>query len=119
MEQFSIVIVVKNGAEIIGRLLQSVQGLSDDIIVCDTGSTDGTVQIAKDASASVFSIPWEGYGRSKNVAIGYAKYNWILSLDADEKVDPELHARLQQWTPANDHTVYRVLWKNFLAGRWI
>ena len=119
MEKFSIVIVVKNGAEIIGRLLQSLQGLSDDVIVCDTGSSDNTIQIAKDAGASVFSIPWEGYGKSKNVAIGYARYNWTLSLDADEKIDPVLYVQLQEWSPANDQTVYQVLWKNFLAGEWI
>lgn len=119
MEKFSIVIVVKNGADIIGRLLQSLQGLSDDVIVCDTGSSDDTVTIAKNMEASVFSIPWEGYGRSKNAAIGYAKYDWILSLDADEKIDPQLYTQLQQWTPATSQTVYQVLWKNFLAGQWI
>ena len=119
MGNFSIVIVVKNGAGIIGRLLQSVKGLSDDIIVCDSGSTDNTIEIATGMGASVFSIPWEGYGRSKNVAIGYARYNWILSLDADEKVDEELYAELQACSLENDQVVYQVLWKNFFAGQWI
>jgi glycosyltransferase involved in cell wall biosynthesis len=119
MGNFSIVIVVKNGAGIIGRLLQSVKGLSDDVIVCDTGSEDDTIQIAKEAGASVYSIPWEGYGKSKNVAIGYARHNWILSLDADEKVDGKLYSELQQSDLVNDHVVYQVLWKNFFAGQWI
>ena len=110
MEKFSIVIVVKNGADTIGRLLQSLQGLSDDVIVCDTGSSDNTLDIARNAGAFVHSIPWEGYGKSKNAAIDYAKYDWILSLDADEKIDPELYAQLQHWNAANDQTVYRVLW---------
>ena len=119
MEKFSIVIVAKDSADKIGRLLKSAEGLTDDVIVCDTGSTDDTIQIAKDAGASVYSIPWEGYGRSKNVAIGYARYQWIFSLDTDEKIDSVLYAALQQWQPANDETVYQVLWKNFLAGQWI
>ncbi len=119
MQKFSIVIVVKNGADIIGRLLQSVKGLSDDIIVCDSGSMDDTIQIAKDAGAFVHSIPWEGYGKSKNVAIGFARYDWVLSLDADEKVDAELYSQLQQSDLTNDQVVYQVLWKNFFAGQWI
>jgi len=119
MEKFSIVIVAKDSADKIGRLLKSAEGLTDDVIVCDTGSTDDTIQIAKDAGASVYSIPWEGYGRSKNVAIGYARYQWVFSLDTDEKIDDVLYAALQQWQPANDETVCQVLWKNFLAGQWI
>ena len=119
MGNFSIVIVVKNGAGIIGRLLQSVKGLSDDVIVCDTGSADDTIEVAKNTGASVFSIPWEGYGRSKNVAIGYARHDWILSLDADEKVDEKLYLELQRSDLTNDQVVYQVLWKNFFAGQWI
>jgi glycosyltransferase involved in cell wall biosynthesis len=119
MEPFSVVIVVKNGADSIGRLLQSVQGLSADVIVCDTGSTDDTISIARKAGAVVYEIPWEGYGKSKNAAIAYAKHEWIFSLDADEKVDSTLYDQLKIWQPANDHTVYRVLWKNFFAGQWI
>ncbi|MDB5221763.1 MAG: glycosyltransferase family 2 protein [Chitinophagaceae bacterium] len=119
MDKFSIVIVAKDSADKIGRLLKSTAGLTDDIIVCDTGSMDNTIQIAKDAGASVFSIPWEGYGKSKNAAIQYARHQWILSLDSDEKIDSQLYTALQQWQPANDQTVYQVLWKNFLAGQWI
>lgn len=119
MGNFSIVIVVKNGAGIIGRLLHSVKGLSDDVIVCDTGSADDTIGIAKNAGVSVFSIPWEGYGKSKNVAIGYARYDWVLSLDADEKVDERLYLELQRSDLTNERVVYQVLWKNFFAGQWI
>jgi glycosyltransferase involved in cell wall biosynthesis len=119
MTPFSIVIVAKDSADKIGRLLESLHGLSDDVIVCDTGSADDTKGIASRTGANVQSIPWEGYGKSKNKAIGFAKHDWILSMDSDEKIDPVLYKELQQWTPANTNTVYQVLWKNFFAGQWI
>lgn len=119
MEKFSIVIVAKDAAEKISKLLESIQGLTDDIIVCDTGSKDDTINIARTMGASLHEILWEGYGKSKNNAIRYARYNWVLSLDADEIVDAALYAELKKWTPIDDHHVYQVLWKNFLDGRWI
>src|SRR5687767_4002403 len=70
MDKFSIVIVAKDAGDKISRLLQSIQGLSNDVIVCDTGSTDNTRQIAEDMGVSLYSIIWEGYGKSKNNAIG-------------------------------------------------
>jgi glycosyltransferase involved in cell wall biosynthesis len=119
MNSFSIVIVAKDSADKIGRLLQSLQGLTDDVIVCDTGSSDDTIGISRGAGATVHSIPWEGYGKSKNKAIGFARYDWILSLDSDEKIDRELYEQLKQWQPADTQTVHQVLWKNFFGTQWI
>jgi glycosyltransferase involved in cell wall biosynthesis len=119
MDKFSIVIVAKDAADKITRLLESIQGLTDDIIVCDTGSTDNTMNIARDLGATLHSIQWEGYGKSKNTAISFAQYDWILSLDSDEKVDAELYAELKKWKPIDDHHVYQLLWKNFLDGKWV
>lgn len=119
MSKFSIVIVAKDAGDKIGRLLESLAGLSDDVIVCDTGSSDDTIVVCEQSGAAVYQIPWEGYGKSKNRAIGYARHDWILSLDSDEKVDPDLYRELQQWQPGDVHTVYQVLWKNFFAGQWI
>ena len=119
MSSFSIVIVAKDAEDKIGRLLNSLQGLTDDVIVSDTGSTDATVMIAEKAGAKVYRLPWKGYGRSKNEAIAYAKYDWILSLDSDEKLDATLYRQLQQWQPPAETTVYQVLWKNYFGGQWI
>lgn len=119
MDKFSIVIVAKDSAGKIGRLLDSLQGLSDDVIVCDTGSSDDTIGICRRSGAAVYSIPWEGYGRSKNAAIRFARHDWILSLDSDEKIDAELYGQLKQWQPGDVHTVHQVLWKNFFGGQWI
>lgn len=119
MDKFSIVIVAKNSEDKIRRLLQSVQGLTDDIIVCDTGSSDKTCEIVRDMGVTLHSMPWEGYGITKNKAIGHARYDWILSLDSDEKIDSLLYSELQNWKPAGSNYVYQMLWKNFLNGKWI
>ena len=119
MSPFSIVIVAKNAENKIGRLLSSLEGLSDDVIMIDTGSSDATVSIAENAGIKVHHLPWKGYGKSKNDAIGFAKYDWILSLDSDEKIDAELYRELKQWKPGEDTTVHQVLWKNFFGDQWI
>ncbi|MBC7849684.1 MAG: sugar transferase [Chitinophagaceae bacterium] len=116
---FSVVIVAKNGAENIGPLLKSVQGLSDDIIVCDSGTSDKSIELAKQAGAKVFEIAWDGYGETKNEAASHASHDWILALDANEMVDAELHNILLNWSPRTNSTVYRVLWKNFLGDKWV
>lgn len=117
--KFSIVIVAKDSADKIERLLQSIQGLSDDIIVCDSGSKDNTIDLAKKMGAKVHQILWKGYGISKNESTAFAKYDWVLSMDSDEKVDAILYRALQQWEPVNTSTVYQVRWKNYFGNQWI
>jgi glycosyltransferase involved in cell wall biosynthesis len=119
MSPFSIVIVAKNAENKISRLLSSLEGLSDDVVMIDTGSSDATVSIAENAGIKVHHLPWKGYGKSKNDAIGFAKYDWILSLDSDEKIDAELYRELKKWKPVDDTTVHQVLWKNYFGDQWI
>ena len=90
----SVVIITHNEEANIGRTLASVQPLVADgkgeIIVVDSGSTDRTVEIAKSFGANVFIEEWKGYAAQKNSAIDKAAGDWILSLDADEELDPVL-----------------------------
>jgi glycosyltransferase involved in cell wall biosynthesis len=90
----SVVIITHNEESNLARTLESVKSLvSDDngeIIVVDSGSTDGTVAIAKSFGAKVFVEDWKGYAGQKNSAIDKATGDWILSLDADEQVESEL-----------------------------
>jgi glycosyltransferase involved in cell wall biosynthesis len=92
----SVVIITHNEEANIGRALASVQPLVADgkgeIIVVDSGSTDRTVEIAKSYGAKVFTEAWKGYAAQKNSAIDKAEGDWILSLDADEEVEPGLAA---------------------------
>jgi glycosyltransferase involved in cell wall biosynthesis len=70
--------------------LRAVAGLDAEVVIVDSGSTDATVEIARDFGARVFTEPWKGYAAQKNSAIAHASGDWILSLDADEEVSPEL-----------------------------
>jgi glycosyltransferase involved in cell wall biosynthesis len=88
----SVVIITHNEEANIGRTLQSVQPLVSDgkgeIIVVDSGSTDRTVEIANAFNAKVFVEEWKGFAAQKNSAIDKATGDWILSLDADESLEP-------------------------------
>jgi glycosyltransferase involved in cell wall biosynthesis len=90
----SVVVITFNEEANIGRTLASVQPLVADgkgeIIVVDSGSTDRTVEIAKSFDAKVFVEEWKGFAAQKNSAIDKATGDWILSLDADEEVEPKL-----------------------------
>lgn len=94
----SVVIITHNEEANMGRTLASVQSLVADgkgeVIVVDSGSTDRTVEIAKSFGAKVFIEEWKGYAAQKNSAIDKATGDWILSLDADEEVGPDLAAEL-------------------------
>lgn len=119
MQLLSVVIVCKNEAAIIGQTLQSLQGLSDDIIVYDNGSTDDTVEIARRFPVRVYEGVWEGFGQTKNTAIGLATYDWILSLDADEAIDDELKNTLLASSFTDDSMVYEINFKNFFGDKWL
>jgi glycosyltransferase involved in cell wall biosynthesis len=119
MQKLSVVIICKNSAGVIEKTLQSFAGLTDDIVVYDNGSTDGTTEIVKKVGANLFSGSWEGFGKTKNKANSLAKYNWILSLDADEAIDDELKHSLQQLPCDNERTVYDLLFRNFVGHRFL
>ena len=99
----SVVIISHNEEANIGRSLTSVQPLIADgkgeIIVVDSGSTDRTVEIAKSFGARVFIEEWKGYAAQKNSAIDKAAGVWILSLDADEEVEPSLAVQVSRLFP--------------------
>ena len=94
----SVVVITHNEEANLGRTLASVQPLVADgkgeIMVVDSGSTDCTVEIAKSYGAKVFVEEWKGYAAQKNSAIDKASGDWILSLDADEEVEPDLATEL-------------------------
>ena len=90
----SVVLITKDEAASLPRTLASV-GWAQEIVVVDSGSTDATLQIAQAAGARVFIQPWKGFGAQKNDAIAHATGDWILSLDADEEVSPELAREMQ------------------------
>lgn len=90
----SVVIIARNEASHLPRLLTSLDGVADEVIVFDSGSTDGTVDLAKKAGAKVFQCAWEGWSKTKNKANREAIGQWTLSLDADEALTPESAAAI-------------------------
>ena len=119
MSKFSIVIICRNEAGILGRTLQSLQGVSDDIVVFDNGSTDGTQDIALKHGARLIEGSWEGFGKTKRYASQLARHNWVLSLDADEAIDDTLRNSLLGLQLDNDLVVYDISFKNFLGDKYL
>ena len=93
--KLSVCIITKNEEDRIGRCLKAVADLADEIIVVDSGSTDSTVKIAESLGAKVSHNPWSGYGPQKRRTEELAKNDWILNLDADEVVTPELKEEIR------------------------
>ena len=91
----SVVLITKNEASNIRDCLQSVAWV-DEIVVVDSCSADATVEIARQMGAHVYEHDWPGFGPQKNRALGYASKDWVFSLDADERVTPELRDELEQ-----------------------
>ena len=119
MQKISVVIICKNEEEEIGRCLQSVQGLTDDIVVLDNGSIDNTKNIVRNAGARLIEESWEGFGKTKNKATSLAKYNWVLNLDADESIDQELKEALSNLQLDSDNEVFEIKFKNFLGDTYL
>ena len=92
----SLCMIVKNEAEHLPRCLKSVKGVVDEIIVVDTGSTDNTVELARQFGASVISSPWQNdFAYARNIGVDQAKGDWILWLDADEELEASDREKLR------------------------
>jgi glycosyltransferase involved in cell wall biosynthesis len=112
-------IITLNEAEHIAAAIDSVSW-ADEIVVVDSGSTDGTVDIARARGVRVSSRAWTGYVDQKNHAASLAAHDWILSLDADERVTPELAAEVQTLLRSEpQRRGYRMPRVTFHLGRWI
>ncbi len=86
----SLCMIVKNEEKHLAHCLESVRNVVDEIIIVDTGSTDGTVTVARTFTDKIFVHPWENdFSKSRNYSVSYARGEWILQLDADERIAPE------------------------------
>jgi glycosyltransferase involved in cell wall biosynthesis len=115
----SVAIVTLNEEANLPRTLASV-AWADEIVVVDSGSTDATPAIAQSHGARFVTESWRGFAAQKNFALSLCRSDWVLSLDADEAVSPELAASIQRAIPAApSHTAYALPRRNFFLGRWI
>ena len=114
----SVVLITQNAAGQLADCLASV-AFADEVVVVDSGSTDGTVALAERYGARVVTKEWLGYGRQKQFAVEQAAHDWVLCLDADERVSPELAASLVRELEAPSAPVYRMPRRNRFLGRWL
>ncbi|MDP3406886.1 glycosyltransferase family 2 protein [Bosea sp. (in: a-proteobacteria)] len=94
MPLLSIFIIARDEADRIERTIEAVRSLSDDIVLVDSGSTDGTQDLAARLGARVIPNPWPGYGLQKQFAEDQCRHDWLLNLDADEVVPPAMVAEI-------------------------
>lgn len=112
------VVITHNAAGQLADCLASV-AFADEVLVMDSGSTDGTRELAAKMGARVIEQPWLGFGRQKQLAAEAAAHDWVLSLDADERVTPELAASLVRALESPAAAVYRMARRNRFMGRWL
>lgn len=115
----SVAIITLNEEANLGQTLASVQ-FADEIVIVDSGSTDRTLDIARSFNARVFSEPWKGFSSQKNFAIEKCSGTWVLSLDADEELTPELQNEIRillATEPSSDSYLLRR--RNMFLNRWI
>jgi glycosyltransferase involved in cell wall biosynthesis len=118
MASLTIIIAAKNEARNISDCVQSAS-FADEIIVLDSGSTDGTQQLAESAGAQVVATDWPGYGPQQSRGIALAKSDWVLSLDADERITSALKAEVLEAIRSERADGYRLPRLSSLCGAFI
>ncbi len=117
-QPFSVVIITNNAATRLGACLESAS-FADEIVVIDSGSTDGTAELAVERGARVVQKEWLGFGRQKQFAVATARHNWVLCRDADERVSGPLRASILAALAAPAARAYAMPRCNRFMGRWL
>jgi glycosyltransferase involved in cell wall biosynthesis len=115
----SVVVITFNEEKKLARCLDSVQKIADEIVIVDSNSTDNTIIIAQRYKARIIQHQFIGYGQQKNFATMQAANNWILSLDADEVVSPELVQSIIEIKNGPEFYVYQMARLTNYCGKWI
>ena len=114
----SAVLITRNASAVLEACLDGL-AFVDEIVIVDSGSSDGTVEIAKRRGARVVQKEWLGFGMQKQFAVEQASHDWVLCLDADEHVSPDLAQSIQAALAAPVSPVYRMPRRNRFLGRWL
>ena len=118
MAKLSVIIITKNEAENIRGCIESV-AWADEIVVVDSGSSDATVGICRELGVQVLERDWPGFGMQKNRALAAATGEWVFSIDADERVTPELRASIETVLSNPDCIAYEISRISSYCGRFM
>ena len=120
MNLLSACLITFNEEDNLPRVLNSVQDVADEIVIVDRGSKDRTTEIAREHGAKVVTRAWTNFAEQKNAAAAAASHDWILSLDADEELSPELRHALLEWKKKQpESSVYEFARRTWYLGAWV
>jgi glycosyltransferase involved in cell wall biosynthesis len=114
----TVAIITLDASTQLGACLDSV-AFAAELLVVDSGSRDDTVALAERKGARVLTAPWRGFGAQKQLAVENAKHDWVLCIDADERVSPELGTNIAAAIAAPVAHAYRMARRNRFLGRWL
>ena len=119
MHTLTAIIITKDEAHNVADCIASLRGWVNALVVWDSGSTDGTQQIAKDAGALVMTRPWDNFAAQRQAALDAVESRWILFVDADERATPALAREVLRLVEADEATVagYWIPRRNFIVGQ--
>jgi tetratricopeptide (TPR) repeat protein len=117
MPKLALSMIVRDAASTLDACLRSAQGVVDEIVIADTGSNDSTAEIARNCGARVVHIPWENnFASARNQALAAVTADWILSLDADERLDPESRSLIPTLLGTTPVGGYLVTIRNYVTS---
>jgi len=114
----SAVLITRNAASVLEPCLESL-AFADEVVIIDSASSDGTVGLAGRKGARVVQKEWLGFGRQKQYAVEQASHDWVLCIDADERVSQQLRISIEKALAAPVSPVYRMPRRNRFLGRWL
>ena len=117
-QPLTVAVITRDAAHQIGGLLESVS-FADEVLLVDSGSQDGTVALAQARGVRVLAQPWLGFGRQKQFAVAQATHDWVLCLDADERVSPELARAIDAALRDPRYFAWRMARRNRFLGAWL
>ncbi len=120
MSKLSVYVIAYNDEPNMRACLESVAGWTDELIVVDSHSTDRTAAISREFTDKVYQVDFHGFGKLRNEAVALTSYDWVFSLDSDERATPELKDEIRRVLDSGPEAdAYFVPRKNYFLGRWI
>ena len=117
MNSLALSMIVRDAASFLPQCLESVRGIVDEIVVADTGSSDASKEIARSFAARVIEVPWhDDFAEARNLCLREVRSAWVLSLDADEMLEPGAGPRLLQLISSQQESGYQVTIRNFVLS---